>query len=164
MQYRTDNPRGRFPTSPGITGLRIYRPAGRCALIGRSRNADIALTGLPRNHPGITRPLPPYACRIFQNRSLCTFTHNSVFTTVSGLSPYCCYTCLSFHHTAVLGVRAFTVPLLYPYLNNTQTGLHAELSNYPPNTITKHLYLELNKTFYSLTNAYIRLSQDRSNN
>ena len=35
---------GRFSTSPGITGLWIFCPAGRCTLIVRSRNADIALT------------------------------------------------------------------------------------------------------------------------
>ena len=34
-----------FPTSPGITGPRISRPAGRCALTGHSRSADVAQTG-----------------------------------------------------------------------------------------------------------------------
>ena len=115
-------------------------------------------------HPGITRLPPPYACQIFPNRSLCTFTHNRVFPKMSGLSPYCCYTCPGFHRTAVVGVRAFTVLLFYSYLNYTQTCIPMDLTNYPPNTITKHLYLELNNTFYSLTKACIRLSQDRSNN
>ena len=91
---------------------------------------------------------------------------------VSGLSPYCCYICTGLHHTAVMCpglhrtavicVRAFTVLLLYSYLNYTQTGLHMELSNYPPNTITKYFYVKSNNTIYSLINAYIRLSQDRS--
>ena len=75
---------------------------------------------------------------------------------MSGLSPYCCYMCPGLHRTAVISVRAFTVLLFYSYLNHTRTGLPMELSNYPPNTITKHLYLK--------SNAYIRLSQDRSNN
>ena len=39
-----------------------------------------------------------------------------------------------------------------------------ELSNYPPNTITKYLYVKSNNMIYSLINPYIRLSQDRSNN
>ena len=56
--------------------------------------------------------------------------------------------CLGFHCTAVVRVRAFTILLFYSYLNYTQTGLPMELSNYPPNTITKHLYIELNNTFY----------------
>ena len=92
---------GRCPTSPGITGLRISRPAGRCALTGRSRSADIAQTGSHR-HPGITQLPSTSACRIIPNRSLCTFTHNRLFTNMSGLSPYCCSRCPGFHRTAVL--------------------------------------------------------------
>ena len=37
---------GRFATSPGIPGLRIFRPAGWLTLTGLSRNANITLTGL----------------------------------------------------------------------------------------------------------------------
>ena len=98
----TGHPRGQFPTSPGITGLRISRPAGRCALTGRSRSADIAQTGLsptPRNHPTtLDIRLPD----IPEPLSLCTFTHNRVLTNMSGLSPYCCSTCPGFHRAAVL--------------------------------------------------------------
>ena len=99
--------------------------------------------------------------------SLCTFTHNHVFTNMSGLSPYSCSTCPGFHHvhcTAVLYVRAFIVLLFYSYLNNTQTGIPIDLPNYPLNTITKHFYLELNNTLYLLTKTCISLSQDRRNN
>ena len=90
-------------------------------------------------HPGVTCPPPPQACRIFPNRSLSTLTHNHVFLYASGLSPYCCYMCPGLHRTAVISVRAFTVLLFYSYLNNTRTGLPMELSNYPPNTIIQAL-------------------------
>ena len=72
--------------------------------------------------------------------------------------------CSGFHRIVVIGVRAFTVLLFYSYLNYTQTGITMDITNYPPNTITRHLYLELNNTLYSLTKTCIRLSQDRSNN
>ena len=160
MQYWTGNPRGGFPP---VRGLRIPRPAGRCALTRRSRSADIAQTGSHR-HPIITRLPSTSACRIIPNCSLCTFTHNRVFTNMSGLSPYCCYICPGFHRTAVLGVRAFTILLFYSYLNYTQTCIPMDLPNNPLNTIPQHLYIDLNNTLYWLTKSSICLSQDRSNN
>ena len=138
---------GRFPTSPGITGLRISLPAGRCALTKRSQSADVAQTG-SHQHPGVTRLPSTSACRIFPNRSLCTFTHNRVFTNMSGLSPYCCSTSPGFHRTAVLGVRAFTILLFYSYLNYTQTGIPMDLHNYALNTIPQHLYIDLKNMLY----------------
>ena len=109
----------RFPTSPGIIGLRISRPAGRCALTGRSRSAYICpkwLPPTPRSHPTtLDLRLPdipePFSLRIHSNR---------VFTNMSGLSLYCCSTCPGCHRTAVLSVRAFTVLLFYSYLDYTQ--------------------------------------------
>ena len=132
-------PGGRFPTSPGITGLRISRPAGRCALTRRSRSADIAQTGLPptpRNHPttlDIRLPdIPePLSLHIHSqprvDKYIQTFTILLFY--VSGLSPYCCSTCPGFHRTAVLRVQAFTVLLFYvsepsPYCCSTCPGFH----------------------------------------
>ena len=67
----TSNPRERFPTRPGTTGLRIFCPAGRFTLTGLSRNANITLTWIPptlRDHlsalttglPGIPGPPSHY--------------------------------------------------------------------------------------------------------
>ena len=92
---------GWFPMSPGITGLQLSLPADRCALTGRSRNADIAQTGSyrhPRSHPttsDLRRPDTPERPSL---RSL----------TIAYLQN-----CPGFHRTAVIMVRAFTVPLLY---------------------------------------------------
>ena len=162
MQYRTGNPLGGFPTSPRIIRLRIS-PAGRCAPSGRSRSADIALTGLPptaRNHPTTSDICLP---DIPEPLSLHIYSQSRI-KNMSGLSLYCCSTCQGCHRTAVLRVRAFTVLLFYSYLNYTQTGISMYLPNYPLNRITKHLYLESNNTLYLLTKSCIPLSQDCSNN
>ena len=112
LQYRTGNPRGRLPTSPGITGLRISRPAGRCALTGRSRSANISLTGLPptpRNRPDtlVIRQLDiPEPLSLHIHSQSRVYKYVRVFTVllfyVSGLSPYCFSACPGFHRTAVL--------------------------------------------------------------
>ena len=154
---------GWFPTSPGITGLRLSLPAGRCALTGRSRSANIAQTGSHR-HPRDTRLLPTSACRILPNRSLSLSLHIHSQSNMCGLSPDCCYKRPGFHRTAVLGVRAFTVLLFYSYSNYTQTGVPMDLPNYPSNKIPQHLYIDSNNTLYSLNKSSICLSQDRSSN
>ena len=103
---------GQLPTSSGITGLRISRPAGRCALTGRSRSADIALTGLPltpRNHPttlDIRLPDIPDPLSLHIHSQSRVDKYVRVFIAllfyVSGLSPYCYCTWPGFHRTAVL--------------------------------------------------------------
>ena len=153
---------GRFPTSPGITRLRIARLAGALSP-GAPEVPIFAQTGSHR-HPGVTRPPSTSVCRIFPNRPLCAFTHNRVFTNMSGLSPYCCSTCPGFHRTAVLDVRAFTLLLFYSYLNHTQAGIPMDLPHYPLNTIPQHLYIDSNNTLYWLAKSSMCLSQDRSNN
>ena len=69
--------------------------------------------------------------------------------------------CPGFHLTAVLRVRAFTVLLFYSYLNYTQTGIPIDLPDYPLNTITKHLYLELNNTIILLASKNMHPSLSR---
>ena len=142
--YRTTN---LLPCWP----VRSYREPPECRYCPNYATTDI---------PGITRLSPPSACRVFPNRSLFTFTHNRVFTKMSGLSAYCCSTCQGFHRTAVICVRAAVLLLSELYTNR----FPMDLTNYPPNTIIRHFYLELNNTFYLLTKTCIRLSQDRSNN
>ena len=151
-----------FRTGPGITGLRISRPAGRCALNGRSRSADIALTGLPptpRNHlatldirlPDIPEPL-----------SLHIHSQSRVDKYVRAFTVLLFYVS-GFHRTDVLRVRAFTVLLFYSYLNYTQTGIPMDLPNYPLNTIP-NTGISIQTTCFTLIKSCIRLSQDRSNN
>ena len=87
---------------PEITGLRLFLPTGQCALTGYSRNADIALTGLPPTPPespnDFRPPLAGYSRTALSAHSL-TIT---CLQNLSGLSPYCCYIHPGFHHTAVL--------------------------------------------------------------
>ena len=89
---------GWFLTSPGITGLRFSRPAGRCALTGRSRSADICPNWLPltpRSHPttlNLRLPDTP--------EPLSLHIHSQ--SNMSRLSPYCCSKCPGFHRTVVL--------------------------------------------------------------
>ena len=111
--------------------------------------------------PSHTRLLSVSVCRILPKRSLCIFTHNRMFTTMSVLSPYCCSKRLGVHRTAVLNVWAFTVLLFYSYPNYAQTGIPMDLPIYPPNTIPQHLYIDSNNTIYWLNKASICLSQDR---
>ena len=85
-------PGGGFPP---VRGLQDYESPARLA------GPILPKLGFHR-HPGITRLPSTSACRIFPNRSLCTFTHNRVLTNMSGLSPYCCSMCPGFHRAAVL--------------------------------------------------------------
>ena len=88
------------------------RPAGRCALTGRSRSADICpnwLPPTPRSHPTtLDLCLPdipePSSLRIHSQSRV--YKYVRAFTVLlfymSGLSPYCCSRCPGFHLTAVL--------------------------------------------------------------
>ena len=113
MQYRTGNPRERFPTRPGITGLRISRPAGRFTLTGCSRNVDIALTGLPltpHRPPDIPEPLsqhihsqsriPIYVWFWFYWMFYDHFSAHSLLAKLGRWGVFL-YMCPGFHHTAV---------------------------------------------------------------
>ena len=145
----------RCSTGSAIPGGGLPRVRGLPDYDSTTPPAGARLSGTPEmpiltqlSYHGRTRILLPQAGRIFPNSSICTFTHNHVFTKVSGLSPYCCSTCPGFRRTAVLRVRTLTVLLFYPFLNNT--CLPMELADYPPNAITKHLYIGLNNTLYQL--------------
>ena len=81
--------------SPGAPGMPI--------------SPTLAPTDTPQSHPNTSHiRLPdtpePLSLHIHSQSRV----HN-----MSGLSPYCCYTRLGCHHTAVLDVRAFTVLLFY---------------------------------------------------
>ena len=103
---------GWFPTSPGITGLRISLPAGRCALTGCSQNADIAQTGShrhPRSHPttpDLRRPDTSELLSLRIHSQPRAYKYVWAFTVplfyTSGLSLYRCSRCPGFHRTAVL--------------------------------------------------------------
>ena len=109
------------------------RPAG--ALSPAAPGVPISPKLAPTDTPEVTQLRLASAGRILPNRSLCTFTHNHVFTNMSGLSLYCCYTRPGFHRSAVLDIRAFTVPLFYSQPNYTQTGIPMDLANYPLNQV-----------------------------
>ena len=145
-----------FPTSSGINGRRISLfPAGRCALTGHSRNADIAHTGSHRHPPEspdyVPHPPAGYSQSALSAHSLtitCSqyvraFTVLLLYT--SGLSPYCCSRCTGFHRTAV--------------------QLLAELCTHRyPHRSSQHLYIDSHNTLYLLTKSPMCLSQNRSNN
>ena len=73
--------------------VRSHRALPECRYLPK-----LAPTDTPES-PDCSRHPP---CRLLPNRSLCTFTHNRVFTTMSGLSQYCCSKRPGFHRTAVL--------------------------------------------------------------
>ena len=87
---------GWFPTSPGITGLRLSHPAGRCALTGHSRGADMAQNWLPPTTPAIRLPDTPEPLSLHAHSQSRVHKYVRVFTILmlctSGLSPYCCST------------------------------------------------------------------------
>ena len=103
---------GWFPTSQGITGLRLSLPAGRCALTGHSRSADIAQNWLPptpRSHlttPDICLADTPEPLSLHIHSQLRVYKYVRAFTVLLfymfGLSSYCCSRCPGFHRTAVL--------------------------------------------------------------
>ena len=109
--------------------------------------------------------LSPYCCYTCPGFHRTAVIRVRAFTVlllyVSGLSLYCCYTCPGFHRTAVIRVRAFTVLLLYV------SGLSLYCCFIPIWTIHEQVSpwssLTIRRT-QSPNNAYICLSQDRSNN
>ena len=146
---------GWFPTSPGITGLRLSVP-------GWPVHSHQALPEC-RYHPHWLPPTPP--------ESPDYVPHPPAGYSQSVLSAHSLTIACSQY------VRAFTVLLLYtselsPYYFSRYPGVHRTAvllltrlcTNMHPHGSSQHLYIDSHNTLYLLTKSPMCLSQDRSNN